>query len=116
MEDQTMKADGGKMNPLLLWRDLGGPLKLVLAVLSYGATKYCAGGWKKVDPERYRAAMLRHIAAWLDGEAHDDESGLHHLGHIACNALFLIWFEMNAPLTKYRDWFTYNKPPTTTTG
>jgi hypothetical protein len=33
--------------------------------------------------------MQRHINALLQGEDDDPESGLAHVGHILCNAMFL---------------------------
>lgn len=34
-------------------------------------------------------SMLRHITALRNGEELDPESGLSHIGHIQCNAMFL---------------------------
>lgn len=61
-------------------------------VLTFGAEKYEDNGWKNVSPERYVAAMLRHITQYMSGENLDSESGLHHLAHVQCNAVFLLWF------------------------
>lgn len=38
-------------------------------------------------PPTYR--RWRHLAAWAAGEERDPESGLSHLGHALCNAVFL---------------------------
>lgn len=64
-------------------------------VLTYGANKYEANNWQKVeDPvNRYYAATLRHLFAWRNGEVCDPESGLPHLAHIATNIMFLQHFE-----------------------
>lgn len=107
--NQRNKADAGKMNPLLLFKDLYGPLQSVLAVLSYGAEKYTPGGWRTVEPERYQAALLRHINSWLSGESRDPETGLHHLSHATTNCLFLLWFEMQGKLLS--SYTTYAPPP-----
>jgi hypothetical protein len=46
--------------------------------------------WKKGMPiTQILDSMLRHIAALQSGEWLDPESGLPHIGHIQCNALFL---------------------------
>ncbi len=73
-----------------------GTIKQIIAVLEYGAKKYDADNWKLVPNAtvRYYDAMMRHVHAWRDGEPCDTESGLHHLAHAACCALFLLWFEM----------------------
>jgi len=67
----------------------------VVKVLNYGAKKYAPNSWQKLDDgiERYTAALLRHISAWRQGEANDKESGLPHLSHILCNAMFLVYLE-----------------------
>ena len=73
------------------------PLSSVYAVaevMTFGAKKYSPNGWKSVPDavNRYTAAMLRHMTAIQDGEEIDEDSGLPHADHIACNALFLSWF------------------------
>ena len=41
--------------------------------------------------ERYHDAMLRHVlACWEDPFSVDDESGMLHLSHIACNVAFML--------------------------
>lgn len=74
------------------------PPSLMLAagrVLTYGAIKYAPDNWRLVDDgiRRYRGALLRHLMAYLSGEALDDESGLPHLWHVAANVAFLIELE-----------------------
>ena len=59
-------------------------------VLAFGAQKYSRDNWKKGFPlTTILDSMLRHIAALQRGEMVDPESGLSHIGHIQCNALFL---------------------------
>lgn len=67
-----------------------GALLGVSEVLSHGAKKYGDDNWRKVTPRsRYIAAILRHVLKYMGGERLDKESGLHHLYHAACCALFL---------------------------
>ena len=40
-------------------------------------------------------SAMRHLAAIMDGEKYDNESGIDHMGHVMCNALFHIYFESN---------------------
>lgn len=88
---QEARADGGKQRPLLVPTSL---LRAVMAIREYGCRKYSdPDNWKRVEPERYKNAAYRHWLAYLDGEWADQESGLPHLWHLACNIAFLIEME-----------------------
>ena len=68
-------------------------LEEVAKVLTFGAQKYDAHNWRKgVQYSRLTAALLRHLGAWQRGEDLDPESGLSHIAHAACNAIFLLTF------------------------
>lgn len=111
MESVGAKYDSGKLLFRPLTRGLAYPLRLLAAVLSYGALKYAEDSWQTVpDAERrYENALDRHLNKWKAGEDHDTESGLLHLGHIACNALFLAWLHMRK--ADFHDaFFVYNNP------
>lgn len=59
-------------------------------VLEFGAIKYARNNWKKGMPtSKILDSLLRHIACIQAGEIVDKESGLPHIGHIQCNAMFL---------------------------
>lgn len=95
-EDQSIKADAGKPRLSLIVPES------VLAqgyIRSYGAEKYgTAESWRRVEPERYRDAALRHLMAYLkDPKSVDEESGLRHLWHAECNLAFLIALEWEEP-------------------
>lgn len=63
-------------------------------IMTYGLNKYSEGGWKKVEPYRYRAAMMRHMMEYLrEPYGVDAESGKPHLWHIITNAAFLCELE-----------------------
>lgn len=86
MNNQEAKKDEGKLRPTLV------PVALIQAVAKvrmYGTEKYGdPKNWRDVEPERYRDALYRHWLAYLSGERLDEESGLPHLWHLACNAAF----------------------------
>jgi len=87
------KYDGDKAKLYLL------PPKSILEVgkvLTYGAEKYDAENWRKVDDlqNRYTSAALRHIFAHMDGELEDEETGLSHLAHAMCCLLFKLEIEL----------------------
>lgn len=67
----------------------------VVKILTFGANKYGPNNWQKVEnaEERYYAALMRHLTEYRKGNNIDEESGLSHLSHLLCNAIFLLWFE-----------------------
>ena len=92
--DQTAKADAGKPRLSLV------PMQImfdVAQIREYGNKKYPEGGpdnWKRVDPDRYVDALLRHTLRYVqDRSGVDDESGLPHLWHMATNIAFLCEME-----------------------
>ena len=83
-----LKHDGGKLRLDLVPAEL---IEAVGAVLTHGAEKYGENSWQKVEPKRYRAALMRHLCKWLKNPfGKDEDSGLPHLWHMACNVAFLI--------------------------
>ncbi len=111
--NQEFKADGGKLRPTLLFKGMPRALLLVIAVLAYGEQKYEAHSWKRVEGERYEDAKLRHMLEVMANLGiTDDESGLLHLAHEACNALFLLE-QAAAALSpnEFRELLRFNPPP-----
>jgi hypothetical protein len=90
--NQEAKADLGKARLTLVPRQI---LFDVARIREYGNNKYHdPDNWKTVEPERYRDAMMRHMCAYLDDpKGVDEESGLPHLWHLACNVAFLCALE-----------------------
>lgn len=86
-----MKYDQNKLDYTLIpfWA-----LHDVVRVLEHGVKKYRRDNWQRVERprRRYLAAAFRHLSAVSDGEWLDQDSGLPHVAHAACNCLFLIWF------------------------
>ena len=63
----------------------------IARIREYGNRKYAdPENWRRVLPEKFHEAMLRHcLACWEDPFAVDPESGLPHLWHLMCNGAFL---------------------------
>ena len=87
-----MKYDEGKPNLSLVFSGFSKSLVDVGQIGTFGARKYTPNGWKEVDNlgERYMSAMLRHTMAVLDNSPFDNETGRHHLAHVAWNALAIL--------------------------
>ena len=74
--------------------DLNG-FELAARVFEYGKKKYAAWNWAKgMQWSVPIGCIVRHIQKILNGEKTDDESGIHHMGHIQCN-LFMLAHYMN---------------------
>ena len=93
MTASGIKYDGEKPKMNLL------PPKAIVEiskVLTFGAAKYDAENWRKLDDlqNRYTAGALRHIFAHMDGEELDPETNLSHLAHAMCCLLFKLEIEL----------------------
>ncbi len=63
----------------------------LVAVYTNGAQKYEDRNWEKgMSWGRVLGSLLRHVFAWMSGETHDKESGLHHMAHAAWNCMTLV--------------------------
>lgn len=90
--NQEAKADKGKLQLTLV------PLQIIediAEVRMYGNKKYHdPDNWQIVEVERYRDALFRHFIAYLrDPKGIDEESGIPHYKHMACNLAFLCEME-----------------------
>lgn len=86
------RLDAGKTRLDLLPFD---GLVAVGEVLTVGARKYADRNWEKgMKWSRVVGSLIRHLARRMVGETHDPETGLLHTAHIACNALFLVTYEL----------------------
>lgn len=96
LNDKTAKADAGKLRITLVPRQI---IRDIAEVRMYGVKKYPDGGpdnWRRVEAERYRDALMRHLLAYLDDpESVDEESGILHRKHAECNLAFLAELERN---------------------
>jgi len=91
-----------KQNPKLIraQKDGKAPLEYLITELfdgdarthKSGADKYGIRNWRidKILASTYKAAMLRHLKAWAEGQDIDPDSGENHLYHIrACAGIVL---------------------------
>lgn len=94
MSEEGIKYDSGKPEFSLV-----PPFALeeVAKVLTFGAKKYRPNNWKYVPDgiKRYHDAMYRHLNAYTKGEQFDKETGLHHLAHAICCAMFIVDLEVS---------------------
>lgn len=91
--EKGLRYNKGKLPYHLLPEDA---VAEVVKVLAQGAEKYADWNWArglKWDSET-AASLHRHLAAWKRGEDFDEESGQHHMAHVACNALFLLHYHL----------------------
>ena len=91
-DGSVAKADEGKPRLSLVPRKI---IWDIAKIREYGNKKYGdPNNWKKVEPGRYRDAAYRHFMRYLDDPTGvDEESGLPHLWHLACNVAFLCEME-----------------------
>lgn len=100
--DQNAKADAGKLRLTLVPRQI---IKDIAETREYGLKKYTdPENWRKVELERYRDALFRHLIAYLDDpDGVDEESGIKHYKHIATNVAFICELEKEKDETSVHD-------------
>jgi hypothetical protein len=76
------------------WGLLSWPaLRELVAVLEFGARKYASWNWSKgLSWSECFESLQRHLISWYQGEDKDPETGLSHIAHVMCNAMFLMHF------------------------
>lgn len=67
-------------------------------VMEFGSNKYSRSNWRNGLPlSEVADSLSRHLIAWLSGEDLDEETKLHHLDHLLCNAIFLAELKSSRP-------------------
>ena len=89
-ESQGARYNNGKIR----WSLLSIPaLQELVKVLEFGAKKYDSWNWSKgLSWTDTYDSLQRHLQAWMRGEDRDPETGLSHIAHVLCNAMFLLHF------------------------
>jgi len=92
---QALRYNDGKLQwSLVDFKSLEGLVK----VLEMGARKYDKHNWKKGMPiTQVSESLMRHLFAFLNGEDTDPESGLSHISHVMCNAMFIEYIMREKP-------------------
>lgn len=84
MSTENPKEQAGRMKPPM---HLLSPsaMQATACALGHGAAKYQPRNYRMagINATTYVGAILRHAAAWNDGEDLDPESGLSHVAHVA---------------------------------
>lgn len=95
------KADSGKPKLSLVPSQI---IRDIALVREYGVRKYNdPDNWKRVELQRYINAFYRHWLEFIDNpNSVDDESGIAHYKHCACNMAFICEL-MKAELTRNQD-------------
>lgn len=86
--NQEAKHDAGKLRPSLV------PTQIIwdiAEVREYGNRKYGdPENWREVELQRYIDALYRHFLKFVDNpNGLDEESGIEHYKHMACNMAFI---------------------------
>ena len=100
-QDPGLRFNDGKPRYDLVPSDA---LAGVVDVLTAGAKKYEPRNWERgMAWSKCFASMMRHAWAFWRGEDKDAESGLPHIDHVVCNAMFLAAYVRRADLEQYDD-------------
>ena len=102
-QELGIRENAGKLRWSLVDFDA---LEPMVRVLEFGANKYADHNWKKGQKTtELTESLMRHLTAYLKGEDNDPESGLPHVGHIMCNAMFLSYMHKykKSMDTRFRD-------------
>ena len=91
IKEQSLRYNEGKAE-LSYILDADYAMEGACEVMTFGAKKYDRNNWKKgFEKEQLINSLLRHLTKFQNGEEVDEESGLPHVDHALCNAIFLAY-------------------------
>lgn len=68
------------------------------SVMTFGAGKYAEENWRNIESRnRVISSLERHLQEIKKGNYIDQETGKPHSAHIACNSMFLHYYEREKP-------------------
>lgn len=83
----------------------------MVKVLTFGSQKYQERNWERgMAWSKIISSLERHLAAIKKGEDFDQESGMLHIAHLACNAHFLTAYYKIFPQGDDRPHTYLNRP------
>lgn len=100
---QEIKQDEGKPRwELVPMKALEGIPKVLADAIEPKAGeisgRYKENSWQVVEPERYFAALVRHVIELQEGKLVTDDTGMNIIDAIQTNAMFLRWFQQQGKL------------------
>lgn len=101
-KNNGVKADNGKPELRLLFKQFSKALESVVRCSEFGHKKYADTDHDYLNmyrvenaEERYTDAALRHLSEHIQGNEIDNDSNLFHLQHSAWNILALLEIKLN---------------------
>ena len=91
---EGIKYDKGKIRYNLIPVS---PLRELGRTYTFGANKYAANNWQKLDnfEDRYLSALVRHLEARRSGQIINKEDGnLFHMAQVAFCAFAILWMDI----------------------
>jgi len=83
-------------------------INAMIKIMGLGLSKYEHETWKNRPKSKLKDAIYRHYSEYLLGNKIDDESGISHLAHIACNCMILYYLEQQTDYDEQKDKDYYN--------
>lgn len=105
-QNVTMLKQGERMSEGKKFDDQKPPMELLSTIALVEAAKVMGKGKEKYGAQNWRSglhwsrvvgAAYRHLSAFNAGEDKDPETGLSHIAHLLCCAMFLLEYSVTHP-------------------